>query len=144
MTVIAWDGKTLASDKAAVDSGTIRTLTKIKRAPGGELLAAAGISHITERLFVWYAAGADPEKYPDPEAKCSFLVIKADGAKLLFDGGPFPDVYEDGFIAIGSGRAFAIGAMAMGADARRAVEIASHWAEGCGRGVDAMTLEGEP
>lgn len=141
MTVIAFDGKTLAADKAAVDCGTIRTLTKIRRGPGGDLLGAAGTAHITERLFVWYSAGADPDKYPDPEAKCSFLVVKTDGTTLLFDGGPFPDTYEDGFIAIGSGRAFAMGAMAMGADAHRAVVIACHWAEGCGHGIDTLTLE---
>ena len=139
MTVIAWDGRTLAADKAAVDNGTIRTLTKIRRGRNGELMAAAGSSQMSERLYVWYMAGADADKFPDNEAKCSFLVIQKDGKQLLFDGGPFPDVYEDKFIAIGSGRAFAIGAMAVGADARQAVEIAIQWCEGCGKGIDTLS-----
>lgn len=42
------------------------------------------------------------------------------------------------FHAIGSGRGEALGAMAMGADARRAVEIASRLNVGCGLGVDVI------
>lgn len=140
MTVIAWDGHTLAADKCSVDNGTKRTTTKIYRAPDGSLYGAAGDSAIGERLFVWYLNGCDPDNYPDKDSMCSFLVITKTGRMAIYDGGPYPDYYEDDFIAVGSGRAFAIGAMSMGADARRAVEIASEWDECCGKGVDTLQL----
>lgn len=140
MTVIAWDGKTLAADKCSIDVGTRRTTTKIFRAPDGSLFGAAGTSHMAEQLKVWYLAGAGPETFPDKDAKCNMLVVKPDGTTWVYDGGPYPDRYEDPVIAIGSGRGFAIGAMVSGASAEQAVEIASYWDDACGRGIDKLEL----
>lgn len=44
--------------------------------------------------------------------------------------------------AWGSGADFALGAMAMGAGARRAVEVACELDVHCGKGIDVVTREG--
>lgn len=40
-------------------------------------------------------------------------------------------------------RDYAYGALAMGADAVRAVEVACEYDNGCGMGIDVLTIEGE-
>jgi len=45
------------------------------------------------------------------------------------------------FMAWGSGRDYAMGAMEMGADARRAVEVTNVHSTDCGFGVEAYDLE---
>jgi ATP-dependent protease HslVU (ClpYQ) peptidase subunit len=50
-------------------------------------------------------------------------------------------VVEDPFMAWGSGRDFALGAMAMGATAREAVAVACRFNVYCGNGIDAFDLK---
>lgn len=47
---------------------------------------------------------------------------------------------EDPFVAVGSGRDYAMAVMALGHDATRAVEIAARFDPGTGNGVDGMRL----
>ncbi len=54
---------------------------------------------------------------------------------------PYPEWNQDRFDAIGSGRDYALAAMYLGHDARRAVEVASALDNGCGNGIDVLTLE---
>lgn len=93
----------------------------------------------------WYEAGADLEKYPicqrDKDDWSRLIVVKPRGLVVVYEQWPTGFHPEDKFLAFGSGRDYAMGAMAMGADARRAVEIASHFCTSCGMGVDALTLE---
>lgn len=65
MTVIAWDGHSLAADRRSLDHrGRVLTLTKIFRAPGGELMAGTGESAVFHELKDWYLQGAKPEAFP--------------------------------------------------------------------------------
>lgn len=84
MTVVAWDGKSLAVDKQATCADMRMTTTKACRLQQGDVVA------------------------------------------LVFDR----------FMAWGSGRDFAMGAMEMGASAYRAVEVAIRHSTGCGYGID--------
>ena len=45
---------------------------------------------------------------------------------------------EDGFVAVGSGRDYAMATMALGHTARRAVEIACRFDPGTGNGIDEL------
>lgn len=58
MTVIAWDGKTLAADKRGTRGGLPVTVTKIKRI--GDVIAgvAGNAAHVGE-LFQWVAEGCN-------------------------------------------------------------------------------------
>ena len=53
MTIIAWDGKTLAAGKASTNCGYRRTCTKIFRVPGG-LVGFAGNGSRAMALLEWF------------------------------------------------------------------------------------------
>jgi ATP-dependent protease HslVU (ClpYQ) peptidase subunit len=77
---------------------------------------------------------------PD-DVKATLVVIDRAGTLRRFENGPYPLTYHDEIFACGSGCDFAYGAMAMGADASRAVEVASEFDIYCGRGVDTLAFE---
>lgn len=140
MTVIAWDGKTLAADKMSVEEGTIRSTTKIMRLKNGQVAAIAGTFGCFGPLIEWLESGRDPATWPTCQRTEDFGVIvvaSTDGLEM-FEREPWPIRFDEPFAAFGNGREAAMGAMAMGADAVKAVEIASRFVLGCGRGVDAM------
>lgn len=67
------------------------------------------------------------------------MVVSRAGV-VYYERQPFSLTIEMPHHAIGIGRECAIGAMAMGASAYRAVEIASGLIDGCGGGIDTLTL----
>jgi 20S proteasome alpha/beta subunit len=150
MSVIAWDGKTLAADKRASFGTTIRTTTKIFR-HGNALLAYAGDSAHGEEVRAWWMRGADPDDFPrsqrDKDDWAGLLVIRRGehGPVIArYERTPYPIYFEDEHFSIGSGREFALAAMYLGCDARRAVEVACALDSGCGNGIDTLTLEDTP
>lgn len=146
MTVIAWDGKTLAADKRAVNNGYAGgTVTKIHRWPGG-LCAFSGDLDVGMALVAWLRGGADPDVYPKKQADhaANFLVIHQDGRIERYETVPVPLLFEDRFTAMGSGRGYALAAMHLGHDARAAVEVACALDNGCGNGIDVLMLENGP
>ena len=144
MSIIVWDGKTLAADRQWTSVNLIRTTTKIWR-HGDILMGGAGVLTDVEALRNWVMAGLDPTKFPT--LKCDngnvpqFWVINRSGAVAKFEDAPYPLTLHDPFFAEGSGRDFAYGALAMGADAVRAVEIACQYDTTCGGGVDVLTFD---
>lgn len=147
MTVIAWDGKTLAGDKRTNFGGLHATTTKVHRLPGGALVGCAGNAAQIGEMIHWLGAGADPDKMPavqrDPKECVSALVISPDGKVLQYENTPHPIRIENGQWAIGSGRDFALAAMLLGRDAIDAVKVSIAFDGGCGNGIDALTLDGE-
>lgn len=149
MTVIAWDGKTLAADKQATEGGIRQVTTKIKLITKGRfkahMIAGAGLTSQANMLMAWFEAGAEPSTFPKyqevDDLSAALLVITPDKEILRFDVNPIPTVFYDKTYALGSGREVAIGAMAMGANAVQAVEVASHFCSGCGMGVDSITFK---
>lgn len=148
MTVIAWDGVTLAADRRSVVSGTIRTVTKISRHPTRcELMAISGSFSDGLEVQNWYVSGAAPDSFP---ATCRqtdnfsrLIVISVDGVRC-YEGAPIPIKFDDRHNAFGSGCDFALAAMHIGCDARRAVEIACALSSECGDGIDTLTLSPLP
>jgi len=140
MTVIAWDGKSLAADKRTTDVGLARTTTKISRAPCGALLGGTGNTTGCRELTKWWKEGADPAKFPkEASVGASLIVITAWGTVLMYDGVE-PIQVEEPFTAFGSGRDYAIAAMHLGKSAAEACEVASLFDTGCGNGVDSLLL----
>ena len=151
MTCIAWDGKTLAADKQATEGGTRHVTTKIKRIEKGKfkghLMAGSGCTSQANQMMAWFEMGADPNdfpKYQDTDTLSAQLLVIAPTKEILrFDFNPLPSIFYDHIYAMGSGREVALGAMLMGADAQRAVEVASGICDGCGMGVDFLNLKKE-
>lgn len=143
MTIVAWDGKTLAADKQAGYGNGVRVVTKIFK-HGDRLFGLAGDGGLAQEVMAWVLAGANPDKYPaaqrDKDNFTNVLVISK--YKVIeYARSPIPTLYEDIFLATGCGRDFAIAAMYLGKTAKEAVEIACRFDSACGMGVDTLTLD---
>ena len=143
MTVIAWDGKTLAADRLSTNGGLRGTVTKIFRA-GDCLVGGSGEFAFVLAMVDWVKKGRDPATFPaDQRNKDNWqpiLVIEKDGTHSLYDQTPFPVRHEQPYIALGSGRDFAMAAMYLRKSAVEACEVAIALNAGCGNGIDTLTL----
>jgi ATP-dependent protease HslVU (ClpYQ) peptidase subunit len=142
MTVIAWDGKTLAADKQCTSSGYATAVTKIFRVNDG-LVGFAGSPTHGMALLDWIKAGRNLDTWPasrDPGSTADILFINNEGKIFEYSGtgGPYPEPCEESFIAMGSGRDYALAALYLGHGARRAVEVACALDVFCGKGIDTL------
>lgn len=146
MTIVVWDGRTLAADKRATYSGLARTVTKIRRTHKGELLAFSGDFDMGMALVQWYEGDGCAERYPnnknnDGVVKTQLMVIRLDGTVCYYEREPIPMVFTDKQTAMGSGRDYAIAAMHLGCNAIQAVQVACDLDIYCGNGIDTLDLE---
>lgn len=139
MTVIAWDGKILAADKQGTWSNLIRSCTKIFKLDDGRIAAFCGSVGACHELLEWVKKGCHKKDYPqdlqDSEQWANIIIVE-NGQIKFSDRRPYFIPIEDSIAAWGVGADFAIGAMEAGANAIRAIKIASKWSEGCGNGID--------
>ncbi len=144
MTTIAWDGRTLATDRQADTGHGKACVTKSRRTDKGELLAYSGAAAFGEQMVDWYVRGADPDRFPpsqrDDDDWCRLVVVTTDGKLMAYERTPYPVRFGDRRIAFGSGGDFARAAMHCGCDARQAVEVAACFDPHTGGGVDVLTL----
>lgn len=136
MSTIAYRDGVLASDSMlSGDNFTWGSVSKISRSERGGIGGAVGRLEETAEFLAWFTKfGADdPERFPPPRGKDGadgIAVTQAltdAGVLLLWTGGERLTVVKTSFIAIGSGAKIAMGAMAAGATAEEAVEIAAKY-----------------
>lgn len=143
MTTVAWDGKTLAADKQATNNGLRATVTKIWRV-GQLLVGGSGSPDFIGEMLHWIERGRELPLFPntqrDKDDWQPILVVEADGTLSVYERTPFPLRPEGDFHAMGSGRDFAMAAMHLGCDARRAVEVAIELDAGSGCGIDTLAF----
>lgn len=143
MTVIAWDGKTLAADKMCLHGNTRSAVTKIFRV-GKELVGISGCFPDGMELLEWFRDGAKASDFPsinrNHDRGAALLVIGVDGRPRKYEVGPIPFYFDGPHAAGGCGDEAALVAMACGRTAREAVELAIRFNSGCGLGVDALEL----
>lgn len=143
MTVIAFDGKTLAADKQASFGGLLRTVTKIHRI-GSLLVGGSGEVAFIGNMLEWIRNGRDPATFPasqrDKDDWQPIMVVEPDGCMLIYERSPHPVRWQDRFGAIGSGRDYAMAAMHLGRSAAEAVGVACALDAGCGNGIDTLEL----
>lgn len=128
MTVIAWDGKTLAADRLAVFGGMCHEASKIFEHKG-VLYGVAG--HLNQAILFkeWIISGQCPDHLPGPNGVLNDLHVfevykgKAFGRDCDHITARVPLIGADCW-AIGSGRELAMGAMLAGKDAQSAVRLA--------------------
>lgn len=145
MSIIVWDGKTLAADKQTTNVNLKRpATTKIFR-NGDILFAGVGQHQCVRALMEWVEWGMPPASFPkdymDSSGSTALWIINRNGTIGRVEDGPFVIKQEQPYFADGSGRDFAYGAMAMGADAVKAVEIACQHDIYCGGGIDTLTFD---
>ncbi len=127
MTTIVYRDGILAADSAInSDDVMVGTMRKIVAVGDVGFLALAGtigpgIMEISEWLSRWPELGEAPECVKKSEV-CGLFAMKS-GLLLQIDGGK-PYEMAAPFFAEGSGKLIALGALAMGATAEQAVDIA--------------------
>lgn len=144
MTVIAWDGKSICADKRGVSAGLSFPITKIFRTNQG-IIGVDGTYDVAIHLLEWFKNGAKPEEYPEVQKNddrySHLLLIRNDKKILRYDRQPYPYEVEMPYFATGGGRDYAMASMYCGKTSREAIEIACHFDNGCGNGIDEMFLE---
>ena len=141
MTVIVWDGITLATDRLASDGVNKWEAEKAwyySQAGQRIILSGYGTAKDILILIEWYKAGAILDMFPhDADA---VLIAVDDKGLHRYERIPYPMTHGYKLCAFGQGSDLAYGALAMGADARQAVEVANRYSLFCGLGVDEYTL----
>lgn len=145
MTVIAWDGKTLASDSMTCTGNLRSSAQKLHRA-GDKIVGISGSLSDALEFIDWLVThegrpGAFPQSLRHDSCPINALVISADGSAFRYENTPFPIPALGKHIAIGSGRDFAMAAMHLGFDAIDAVLTASALGVSCGGDIQTLTLE---
>jgi hypothetical protein len=139
MSVVVWDGKTLAADRQGDSGGTAFTIKKLFKLKGGEIVAFVGAYCNGLMVLEWYEAGAKKEEWPDCQKTDDWVtfIVASDKECFYYQRSPTPISVMDKFRAWGSGEDIALGAMEMGANAIKAVAVASKYDSLCGRGCDS-------
>lgn len=142
MTTLVYRDGILAADRIMLQ-GSIKCaeFSKIAKAPNGAIGGAAGDLKGVRKFLDWIQAGATG--VPPVSSKAEGYVIFTSERLFSWDGVPTLTEVFAPFLAVGSGWEVALGALAMGADARRAVEIAAQFDANSGGGIDILTLERE-
>lgn len=142
MSVIAWDGKTIAADKRAVSEGLQRTTTKLY-IHNNSVLGFVGSQAHGLALVDWYKNGADVTKYPEFQKTEDWtrLIVAEYCMCKTYEQTPYPLTVEDTRSAWGSGRDYALGAMYAGKNAEEAVRVASFYDINCGNGITIFNLK---
>ncbi|QYW02026.1 peptidase HslV family [Stenotrophomonas phage Siara] len=162
MSVIVYDGHMLAADMRATSSiGTIVKESKITKLTVDEkdyFVATTGSTRFTGVVMQWLKdnLGLDPHlraEYPigineisqgyDMTAVVMFADERGMHHMHCYESSKFPDIYQldqQNKHAFGSGAAYALGAMAMKANAVTAVKVASMLNAKCGDGYEAYVI----
>lgn len=141
MTVLAYRSGVLAADRQ-VSCGTRidGAATKICMI-NGIMAGATGELAFNRRFLDWVRNGV-PDKVPDcgdVEAGNSGVIILSDDTMIFLEReGLHTMELTHGFYAMGSGCGYAFGAMAMGARAIEAVQVAINLDMNCGRGITVL------
>lgn len=136
MTTIAYRDGIMAADSGCFNDGLYEgEVDKIWMLPAVGMLGCCGEYGAILKVVEWLMKGGEPARKPRLSRESAFagLLVKLDGEVMHYQLGLRPLRIAADFHAIGSGREIAIGAMATGASAVRAVEIACHY--------DRMSME---
>jgi hypothetical protein len=139
VTVIAWDGKTLAGDKQRNSKGTAIPSTKIheieKKGHGRIIFGCSGDAFECDRYVRW-AKGLEPK--PPTLSDISILSIDADRRIWVADHRLYWCQVNMPFWSIGCGADFALATLHLGHTAKRAIEVACELDNLCGMGIDEL------
>ena len=128
MTVIAIRDGVLAVDSHIGSNWRMGNVQKSRRLPDGSVAAGTGNFHVIVAFLSAMEAGGDLPALGGDEV----IQMMPDGSVRYWDSGEAHFEIDAPYHAIGSGAQLAIGAMAMGATAVEAVEVACRYSNTCG------------
>lgn len=129
MTTIAYRDGVLAADTQVNNDGVrVGTVQKVHRRADGHMAAGSGDFSYTQRFIAWFLAGEQgdpplPCRDGDQRDEGQGFIFRPSGEIVCFEGSG-PNTLTAPYWAQGSGRDFALGAMAHGAAAEEAVRAA--------------------
>lgn len=142
MTTIAYrDGKMAADRMVKCGAVAHHDITKIVRRMDGALCGTCGVSSLGFAFRKWFLGGEVGDKPSCGDSEdCNIhaIIVRPSGVVELHDFLGMSEI-EGPFHAVGAGAEFALGAMAMGADAVQAVNIAAEFGVGRVGYVDCIT-----
>lgn len=144
MSIVAWDGKNLAADNQGTNNGLRMRTQKIFQAPSKEaVMAFTGDIEQGLALLEWFTKGEVLEDWPSFQKAENWtrMICASKGRAFIFELLPIRQYVFDPFMAWGSGRDFAMGAMAQGASATEAILKTNIHCEGCGMGVTSFPVD---
>lgn len=144
MTTIAWDGKTLAGDGRVSSNEMVlpERFQKVVRGKKGHLGAIAGVTNMQSETFLdWVRRGCEGNPISPKEDSVYILVTPRGIVQEFSKGENVMRLKHNGYYAWGSGRGYAVGALAHGASSREAVQIAMRFDPYTGGKITAFTLE---
>ena len=144
MTVVAYDGKTLATD-TQMTYGSLLTTTSKLRADASCYYASCGDPAAAEALIEWLTSGGPFPRIPsmpDGEPACVLWCVPRNGEVPFYISSALPQEVPltAPYWAGGTGAGVALGAMFVGADAIKAVEAACKHDTQCGGDIEAVTV----
>jgi ATP-dependent protease HslVU (ClpYQ) peptidase subunit len=142
MTTIVCDRRSMAADKriSGVGSAVFKT-AKLHRVRGS-IIGFCGNPEQALQFIEWRR---NPDAKPTFSEPCFEAIEMTAAGELFWWGTEMMAIpIEDAVYAIGSGAAYALGAMAMGAKPAKAVQIAAQYDSATGAEVQTMTLGGKP
>ena len=149
MSVIAWDGKIIAADRQAQMGGLCYPVSKLKRVKEF-ILGWTGSTAHGLAIVTWYLDGRHKKRWPEfqkTEDWARLIVFELLDPNCItvvsFEQTPEPQPVMSTPFAWGCGAEFAMGAMEMGADAIKAVQVASKYNPYCGMGVQFFSIDPE-
>ncbi len=145
MTVIVWDGSTLATDSAASDEVVQWKSTKAwYHGEGDDRLILSGTGPLASIVAMreWFKEGYADSEFPIIQVThpCHFIVISPHVGLYRYEQSHTPIEHGRDSCAFGEGREFAYGALFMGANAAQAVAAANEYSPHCGLGVEEYRL----
>jgi hypothetical protein len=139
MTTIAIKDEEMAVDRQASDGGLKYTTKQKSFRVGDRVFAIAGNLACGLKTVNWITGDRSDECPLDDDTVIIDFNL-ATGKVYVWEAPGWPVEHIDRLGAWGTGSNLAIGAMAAGADAYDAVEIAAAWDDGTGMGVDLWTM----
>lgn len=144
MSAIVYDGVRLAADLMVNNGNTSWPYEKIQRVKGAYLVVAFGDfkdSQILRRQFAEYGPTIPQTKYYYTD-QATMIYVDTDTGRLYryTQAGHIVDLGLQK-VAFGSGKDFAYGALAVGANATDAVKAALKYSPTCGIGVQTVNVQ---
>lgn len=144
MTVIVFDGATCAVDSGAAADTTMLRVRKFW-IRGDELITGAGETSHVVAMAEWYLAGAKVEEFPPMiHLKRDAELVVIDSRQVRrYEASPYGVDHGNVRCAFGGGRDFAYGALAMGASAAQAAEVACLFSPVCAEPVHTFVWDND-
>ena len=146
MTVVVYDGSTVAVDSGGSQDGTVHRIKKWYLSENEHvLIVRVGNSMVSGAMLEWWKG--ERSEFPNgaklADGLAELIVFHAEGTVLRYATSEQPDVIRKS-CAFGSGKDFAYGALHWGANAKMAVEAACYYSVHCHTPIDTfLSREGK-